>query len=162
MLQSHVHSCGPGQEFSRTVVLRSHVCCAAVPRCISCGRAQVELLSSNAAAMATHFSNRGNQIVSNRLLNLAEFKQLTSNRGPSVKVSRGSFKVMAPLNYWSWLQVRGLRAHVWSSRLRSRRAGMQACGCSHVYKHGVQSTDCAVLCRAACCVLCAGPGPGQG
>lgn len=66
--------------------------------------AEVELLSSNATAMATHFSNRGNQIVSNRLLNLAEFKQLTSNRGPSVKVSRGSFKVVAPLNYWSWLQ----------------------------------------------------------
>lgn len=108
----------------------TYCCVACVLQCISRGRAaaQVELLSSNAAAMATHFSNRGNQIVSNRLLNLAEFKQLTSNRGPSVKVSRGSFKVVAPLNYWSWLQVRGLGACVWGSRLRLRRAGMQACG----------------------------------
>jgi hypothetical protein len=85
---------------------------------------QVELLSSNATAMATHFSNRGNQIVSNRLLNLAEFKQLTSNRGPSVKVSRGSFKVVAPLNYWSWLQVRG---DFWGERRVVQPAAPEAC-----------------------------------
>jgi hypothetical protein len=66
--------------------------------------AEVELLASNAPAMAAMFANRGNQIVSSRMLTQSELRQLTQSRGQGVKVTKGSFKVLAPSNWWSWLQ----------------------------------------------------------
>lgn len=51
------------------------------------------------------FANRGNQIVCSRMLTQAELRQLTQNRGQGVKVTKGSFKVLATSNLWSWLQV---------------------------------------------------------
>jgi hypothetical protein len=55
--------------------------------------------------MAGLFANRGNQIVSRRILTQSDFRQLTQSRGQGVKVTKGSFKVLAPSNLWSWLQV---------------------------------------------------------
>jgi hypothetical protein len=55
--------------------------------------------------MAGLFGHRGNQIVSSRMLTQAELRQLTQSRGQGVKVTKGSFKVLAPSNLWSWLQV---------------------------------------------------------
>lgn len=78
----------------------SHVCAS------PCLSLQIELLASNATVMGAQFANRGNQIVSSRMLTLPEFKQQTSVRGPTLKVTRGSYKVLAQQALWNWLQVR--------------------------------------------------------
>jgi hypothetical protein len=114
---------------------------------------QVELLASNASHMSTLFANRGNQIIADKMLSIADIKLHSQNK--SLKMSRGSFKVLNQHTAFVWLQVRGAGPYQQGSHSRASQhvaVTVIAGGASSCITKGT-SAGCRQHCQARCRLL---------
>jgi hypothetical protein len=65
---------------------------------------QVELLANNASSMSSIFANHGDHIIADKILTVQDVRLHTQNQ--SLRLSRGSFKVLNQLAAFPRLQVR--------------------------------------------------------